>query len=42
MTFYERIKVLFSGRMWLNLLTFDQPLQPQLLSVDKPSFGKGR
>ena len=34
----ERIAVLFSGLIWHSILTFNQPLQPQLLSVDKPSF----
>jgi hypothetical protein len=34
----ERIAVLFSGLIWHSILTFNQPLQPQLLSVEKPSF----
>lgn len=42
----ERLKVLFSGKIWLNVLTFDRPLQPLLMSVDKTfsvdtSEGKG-
>ena len=32
----ERIKLLFSGRLWLSLLTFNHPLQPVMLSADKP------
>jgi hypothetical protein len=38
LSFKERVKVLFVGRVWLQLLTFDwrQPLQPQRLSVDNP------
>ena len=32
----ERIAVLFGGRIWHQILTFNQPLQPQLLSIDKP------
>lgn len=32
----ERIKILFSGKLWLSLWTFDGPLQPQLPSVDSP------
>lgn len=32
----ERIKLLLDGRLWHTVLTFRQPLQPQLLSVDKP------
>lgn len=33
----ERIKILFTGKMWLDILTFNQPLQPLKMSVDKPS-----
>ena len=36
MSFKERLKVLMTGEVWLQLLTFNQPLQPQLLSVDSP------
>lgn len=32
----ERVKVLFTGVVWHEILTFNQSLQPQLLSVDKP------
>jgi len=32
----ERLKVLFTGRVWLLLLTFNHPLQPQLLTVNNP------
>ena len=32
----ERLKILFSGRIWLNVLTFNKPLQPLLMSVNKP------
>jgi hypothetical protein len=31
----ERIYVLFSGRIWLNLLSFNMPLTPSLLSVNR-------
>jgi hypothetical protein len=30
----ERLAVLFRGVLWHQVLTFNQPLQPQLLSVD--------
>ena len=33
---WERLKILFSGRIWLSVLTFNNPLQPLLLSVNKP------
>jgi hypothetical protein len=32
----ERIKVLFTSKIWLSVLTFNHPLQPLLPSVDKP------
>ena len=36
LTLKERIKLLFSGKIWHRVLTFRQPLQPQLLSINKP------
>lgn len=36
LSFKERIKLLFSGRVWLRLLTYNKPLQPQRLDVDYP------
>lgn len=38
MTWRERFKVLFTGMLWHQVLTFDQPLQPQLLETDKPDM----
>ncbi|SRR6266550_315405 len=38
LNFIERIKILFTGRIWHQILTFDSPLQPQLLSVEKPEM----
>jgi hypothetical protein len=38
----ERIKLLFTGRMWFQVMTFNQPLQPQLPSADKPAMSKPR
>lgn len=38
LTWRERLRVLITGRIWHQILTFDQPLQPQLLTVDKPSM----
>jgi hypothetical protein len=38
LTWAERFKVLFRGRLWHQILTFDKPLQPQLLSVEKPEM----
>lgn len=36
MTWRERLRVLFTGIIWHEILTFNQPLQPQRLSVRKP------
>lgn len=32
---WERIKMLFTGRIWIGILTFNQKLQPILVSADK-------
>lgn len=34
MTFKERLKVLFFGKIYLSMLTFNMPLQPILISID--------
>ncbi len=34
----ERLAVLLRGKVWHQVLTFNQPLQPQLLSVEKPNM----
>lgn len=39
-TLKERIKILFSGNLWLSLLTFNNPLQPIQLWVDEPTIGR--
>jgi len=36
LTFAERLKVLFKGKVWLCQLTFNDPLQPQRLSIESP------
>lgn len=38
LTWKERIKVLFFGNLFLQQLTFNSPLQPQLPSVDEPKL----
>jgi hypothetical protein len=38
LTWRERFRVLFSGRIWHQILTFNGPLQPQLLTIEKPTF----
>lgn len=35
MTPKERLKVLFTGKVWMNLMSFNKPLTPSLLSTDR-------
>lgn len=35
LTWRERVKVLFTGRLWLSVCTYHHPLQPLLPTVDK-------
>ena len=37
----ERIKILFTGKLWINVLNFKHPPQPILPMIDS-SFKKGR
>ena len=32
----EKFKILFTGRIWISVLTFNRPLQPLLVMVSKP------
>lgn len=34
----ERLGVLFAGTIWHQVLTFNRPLQPQKLTVEKPEM----
>lgn len=36
----HRLKVVLTGRLWHEVMTFGQPLQPQLLLTDKPEIPK--
>lgn len=36
LSLWQRLNVLLTGRVWQQILTFGQPLQPQLLSDEKP------
>lgn len=36
LTWRERFQVLFSGKLWLRQMNFNQPLQPQAPSVQSP------
>jgi len=42
LTILERIRVLFTGKIWHQILTFNGPLQPQLLTVDKPAMNSNQ
>lgn len=34
----ERMTLIFKGRIWHQVLTFNNPLQPQKLSLEKPDM----
>ena len=36
LTWRERIKILFTGKMWTAILAFNKPLQPISLTIEKP------
>lgn len=38
LTWLERIKLLFTGKVWVQQLTFSMALQPLRVAVDKPIF----
>lgn len=38
LTFTERLKILWSGKFWLQQMTFGHLLQPQKPSADKPTL----
>jgi hypothetical protein len=38
LSFFERLVILFTGNLWHSVLTFNKPLQPQLLEIKKPFF----
>lgn len=40
MTFLERLKFVFSGRFYLIITTFNQPLQPLLPTIKNPLIFK--
>jgi len=35
LSFVERVKVFFTGKIWQKVMTFNLPLQPQLMSCDR-------
>ncbi|MEE9451072.1 MAG: hypothetical protein V3V72_13565 [Ignavibacteriaceae bacterium] len=35
LTFWERLRVLFLGKIWVSLMTFNKPLTPSFLSTNR-------
>jgi D-serine dehydratase len=35
LSFIERLRVLFTGKIWCNLMTFNKPLTPSFFSTKK-------
>ena len=35
LSFLERLKLLFFGKLWVNVMTFNHPLQPMYFTVSK-------
>lgn len=35
MSFWERVKVLFTGKVWVSLLSFNKPLTPSYITVNR-------
>ena len=42
LTWRERLAVLLCGKLWHQVLTFNQPLQPQLLTTEKPDMPEAK
>lgn len=38
LNWFQRLKVLFTGVVWHEVLSFRQPLQPQRVGCDKPEY----
>lgn len=35
LSFTERMRVLLTGKLWINVMTFNKPLQPMLPTTEK-------
>ena len=35
LTFKERFKIVFTGRVWLSLMSFNKPLTPSFIAVNR-------
>lgn len=38
LSWLERLKILFTGKLWHSVMTFGRPFQPQLLLLSRPDF----
>lgn len=38
LTLKERLKLIFTGKIWACVLTFNKPLQPMCLTINKKEF----
>lgn len=38
LTLIERLRLLWTGRLWFTVATFNEPLQPQRPRVEKPNM----
>lgn len=36
LSFWERVKLFFTGRVWHSVMTFNHGYQPQRLTIDRP------
>jgi hypothetical protein len=36
LTLKERFAILFGAKVWLSIMTFNKPLQPQRLTLERP------
>jgi len=41
LSFKERLKILFGGKIWLSLSTFNRPLTPSFLTTNKADVIRG-
>lgn len=41
MSFIERLRILFTGKLWVNMMMFSQPLTPSRLSTKKSDAFEG-
>lgn len=39
LSFKEIVRIAFTGRIWISVMTFRSPMMPILLSTDKPEMG---